>query len=280
MQGQPLPAWTRETPWRQGHVLRPDAAAALGFTNESDAANTCVVVVSHDCDLANDNLAAEPSVEVVVGRLVPSPNGNFTWGKAPRTLHLSATRDGQQVTIELVATGKQMASKAVLAPYEPDSHFQLDGVALGVLRSWMGARYNRAAFPDEFVRRMSKTKVDGKLAKALEPHGALISFVYFDLDGGQAIERQDGSPYELSIVLVYNAGNDAEVSADAADKVADAVFEACAKRLTDGSEISLKTCFAISEDDLPVSKARVLMQWRLEYMTLKAADEQLGPLAD
>ncbi len=35
---------------------------------------------------------------------------------------------------------------------------------------------------------------------------------------------------------------------------------------------------SISEDDLPVSKARLLTQWRLEYMTLKADDEQAAAL--
>lgn len=259
-------------------MLRGDAAGALGLANESDPANTCAVVVSHDCDLANDNLTVEPAAEVVVGRLVAAPNGNFTWGKAPRTLHLPAIRDGQQVTIELVATSKQLLPKSILAAYEPDRSFQLDGPALGVLRSWMGARYNRASFPDAFVHRMSKTKVDTKLAKALEPHGALISFVYFDIDGGQVIERQDGSPYELIIVLVYSPGNDAEAAADAADKLAENLYDACGKRLNGSADISLKTCFAISEDDLQVSRARVLMQWRLEYMTLKAADEQVGPV--
>mgnify|MGYP000860948698 CR=1 FL=1 len=42
------------------------------------------------------------------------------------------------------------------------------------------------------------------------------------------------------------------------------------------NEIVLKGCMSISEDDLPVSKARLLMQWRLEYMTLKSDQEQLG----
>ena len=35
---------------------------------------------------------------------------------------------------------------------------------------------------------------------------------------------------------------------------------------------------SISEDDLSVSKARLLTQWCLEYMTNKADDGQVGPL--
>jgi len=238
-----------------------------------------VVVISHDCDLASDDLHAEPHVEVIIGRVVSATNGNYSWGKAPRTLHLPMQRDGAMVTVELDATSKRPVPKSTLAGFEPDGVFALDGEAIAVLRSWLSARYNRAVFPDAFVRRMRKTKVDEKLAKKLEPHGALISFVYFDLDGGQALERPDGEPYELSIVLVYPPGDDAEASADAADDLAEAVREACEARLTDKMQIIIKRCIAISEDDLPVSRARVLTHWRLEHMTLKADGNHPGPIS-
>lgn len=272
------PQWSRETPWRQGHVLCAKARAALEL-HHIDADATCAVVISHDCDLANDDLEAEPHVEVIIGRVVSAANGNFSWGKAPRTLHLPVQRDGAMVTVELVTTSKRLVPKSALAGFEPDGTFALDGEGIAVLRSWLSARYNRAAFPDTFVQRMQKTKADAKLAKKLEPHGALISFIYFDLDGGRVLERPDGEPYELSIVLVYPPGDDAEASADAADKLAEDVKDVCEARLTDKKQIIIKSCIAISEDDLPVSQARVLTHWRLEHMTLKADGDHPGPIA-
>jgi len=259
-------------------VLCAKALAATGLRH-ADADATCVVVVSHDCDLANDDLDDEPDVEVIVGCVVSVPNGTFSWGKAPRTLHLLMQRNGAEDTVELVATRKRLVPKSTLADFEPDRAFALDGKGIDVLRSWLSARYKRAAFPDAFVRRMGKTGVSKRLAKKLEPHGALISFVYFDLDGGQAMERPDGEPYELTIFLVYPPGNDAEASADAADKLAEAVNEACEARLTDKTQIIIKNCIAISEDDLPVSRARVLTHWRLEHMTLKADGIHPGPIS-
>jgi hypothetical protein len=233
-----------------------------------------VVVVTHDCDLANDNLDAEPEVEVIVGRTVEALNGNFSWAKAPRTLHYTGQHDGAPVHIELVATNKRTLLKSALAPFEPDTAFSLDGPSLAVVRSWLGSRYNRAAFPDAFVSRMRQTKVDSKLAKVLDAHGGDISFVYFDLDEGQCIERADGDPYKLDIVLVFNPGQDAEASAETAEQVAEKVELAVQARLPAGASISLGVCFAISEDDIPVSRARVLTHWRLEHMTLRAEDEQ------
>src|ERR1700733_4721960 len=97
--------WTRETPWHQGHALSSATANALGLVHRKSPDSTCVVVISHDCDLANDDLSVEPEVEVIVGRTVTA-NGNFMWSKAPRTLHLPFQRDGQEVFVELVATDK------------------------------------------------------------------------------------------------------------------------------------------------------------------------------
>lgn len=277
MQGDQLKQWTRETPWRQGHVLHADTVTALGLKNPIDEEATTVVVISHDCDLAIENLDIEPNVEVIVGRLVVVPNGNFTWGKAPRTLHLPVVRDGVGVTIELVSTNKFFILKKELAPHEPNSAFVLDGKGLGVLRSWLSARYNRSAFSNAFVDRMKVTKFDTKLAKALEPHGGLISFVNFDIDAGEVVERLAGDPYALSIVLVYAPGDDPDASAEAAEEVVETIEKICEERLKAGTDIILKNCMAISEDDMPISRARVLMQWRLEHMTNKAEDH-LGPL--
>lgn len=272
-----LPQWSRETPWRQGHVLCAKARAALELHHD-EIHSTCAVVISHDCDLASD-LHSEPHVEVIIGRVVASTNGNFSWGKAPRTLHLPMQRDGAMVTVELVTTSKRLVPKSALANFKPDGAFALDGKGIAVLRSWLSTRYNRAAFPDAFVQRMQKTKAAEKLAKKLEPHGGLISFVYFSLDDGKVLERPDGEPYELSIVLVYPPGNDSEASADAADELAEDVKEACKDRLKDKKQIIIKNCIAISEDDLPVSRARLLTLWRLEHMTLKADGDNPGPVS-
>ncbi|MFS2099412.1 hypothetical protein ACCC97_10650 [Variovorax sp. Varisp85] len=277
----PSQLWSREIPWRQGHVLPADAIVALGLAH-LEAEQTCVVVISHDCDLASDNLDAEPDVEVIIGRLVNKGGGNFTWGKSPRTLHIDMLQGEQAVSIELVSTGKAIVPKEELAKFVPDSSYSLSPQGLSTLRSWLAARYNRAAFPDAFVDRMKATKVEERLAKAIEPHGSLISFVYFDIDGGAELNHSDGTPYVLSIVLVYPPGDDADAAADAADAVAAAVEASCNGRLVkegkQSQDIVLKQCIAISEDDISISQAKLLMHWRLEHLSSRATDAQPTPV--
>lgn len=271
--------WTRQTPWRQGSVLPRDALLALGLVSQTDIDTACGVVISHDCDLASDNLDAEPNVELIIGRAINACSGNYSWGKAPRTLHLPVLQHGATKAVELCQTAKVLVHKSSLAAFVPDHAWLMDGRALGTLRSWLASRYCRAAFPDTFVNRMNASKASEKLAKALEPHGQLISFVYVDLDEGQNIERAHGDPYQLSVVLVHVVQDDAEEAADQADAAAEAVEKVLRARLGDGQAIVLKGCFAISEDELPVSKARVLTQWRLEHMTHRASEEEPGPPA-
>lgn len=267
--------WTRYTPWRQGHILTVEATLSLGLVHPESPDSTCVVVISHDCDLANDALQIEPEVEVIVGHRVQRGDGNYFWAKAPRTLHINVLHNNTAAVIQIVATAKRLIPKQVLAPFTPDTAYSLSGKSLSALRSWLGIRYNRAAFPDPFVERLSQSKVDKRLAKLIEPVGNLLSAVYFDVDGGKEIDRSDGSPYELSIVLAFPAGDDPEQAADDMEKLETGIANIFEERYFDQDAgkwngIALKQCMSISEDYLPLSKAKLLTQWRLEYMTIKA----------
>ena len=273
--------WTRETPWRQGHVLRSETASRLALVNSDTDA--CAIVISHDCDLSNDNLATEPEVELIVGKVLPTPNGTFTWGKSPRTLHLQARRGNSAVALELVATKKRLAPKTALANDMPDTNYFIGSRELEVLQYWLSVRYRRAAFADMFVNRMASTGLDKKLAKRLELYPT-ISAVYFDVDSGQEIDRSDGSPYNLSIVLTFVPGEDASLAMDmgeAAENQIEQLFsEKCYDEAADAwKHFNIIACLAICEDDIPVSRARLLKQWRLEHVSFKADDNELGATA-
>lgn len=272
--------WTRDTPWRQGHVLTAEAIQALGLSHPETPDSTCVVVISHDCDLANDALQIEPDIEVIVGRHLPKGDGNYFWAKAPRTLHVDVLQNDTAAVVELVATAKRFIPKQALAAFSPDAAYSFPGKSLSALRSWLGIRYNRAAFPDPFVDCLSQSKVDKRLVKIIEPVGNLLSAVYFDVDGGKEIDRADGSPYELKIVLAYPPGDDPEQAAADVEKLEIEIADLFEKKHFDQATgkwngVALKQCMSISEDDLRVSRARLLTQWRLEYMTLKADDDQV-----
>ncbi len=126
-------------------------------------------------------------------------------------------------------------------------------------------------------------KLDIKLAKLMEQYGQVISAVYFNVDGGKELTRPNDSPYELGIVLAVDPGDEPEDAMDTGDEAAKAVnklfTDKCFSNESEQwSHVHLKSCVAISEDDLRVSRAKRLTQWRLEHLSLRADVEQPVPL--
>jgi hypothetical protein len=105
--------WTRNMPWRQGHLLPPEALSLL----ENPRQHEYAVVISHDCDLANENLELEPHVEVLLGGVGnPDQSGNLRWGKSPRNIQLEFNNlEGTYLTDyeETQKVGKRLPEFAV-----------------------------------------------------------------------------------------------------------------------------------------------------------------------
>lgn len=273
------PTWTRITPWRQGHVLPQEAIVALGLAGTEQVEQTRAVVISHDCDLANEDLNVEPDVEVLIGQVVDKLDGNFAWGKSPRTLHLSMTRAAGSEVIELVQPHRGTVPKSDLARFTPSADHTLDQRGLSTLRSWLSSRYNRAAFADTFVNRFRSEKGEERLVSLLRSSGDLVSFVYFNIQGGHSVERAQGDPYIFTVVLVYDPGEDEESSMDRAEQLANRIDAELKSRLKNPTSLVLLDCVPLSESDVTVSQAKLLTQWRLEYMTTRADEQQPGPPA-
>src|SRR5205823_3760746 len=133
-------------------VLPSKSFAVLSLPKSADI--TLALAISHDCDIANDNLDAEPTVEFVLGRVVDKSNGNYGFGKNHRVLHLPATLEGKPATLELLAIRKISIHKEDLATHEPDERFVLEMKPRQILQSWLAARYRRQALPDRLVARL------------------------------------------------------------------------------------------------------------------------------
>lgn len=267
--------WTRGSAWRQGSVLTQDAVDEFGLGLSEDRERVRVVVISHDCDLAND-ITKEHFVEVIIGRLVDQADGNSSWGKSSRTLHYTVDCAGSTECIELVSTSKAQVDKERLVRFSPDDRYSISHECLAVLRNWLAARYRRPSFPDAFNDRMRETGAAKELAKVLAKHGTNISFVFFDLGDKRDVECDDGESYPLTAVLAFPPGNNPEAAAEEADSVADKVDKAIRAKLAPDCGIALQDCFAISEDDIPVSRAKLLDLWDLDYVSFKSGGTEAG----
>jgi hypothetical protein len=271
--------WDRRIPWRQGHILTADAVTSLGLVPDADATSRVVIVVTHNCDLAQSP-NVEPMVEVMVGRRIGGPNGNFTHGKNPRRLHISATEAGSSVWIELTATARQSVPKPELCRHVPSATIKIDFTDLDTLQYWLAARYRRSAFPDEFDRRLDETRIAARLKKILEPVGNHILAVFFDVDEGTEREHKgEHDPFTLSIELLYSTAVDSTIAEAAARRASEGItvaFRECCfdKQTNKWRNIELLDCTPISDEALTYAMSLKLKRWNADYISFRADPAQ------
>lgn len=270
--------WNRDTPWRQGHLLGRDAVAAFELRHAVESEQTLVIVASHDCDLTQDP-CGEPVVEVVVGRLLADKDGTFAHAKSARKLHVEFAGTSA-FWGEFEATAKVTLDKWLLNEFKPRTDAILTPEDQATFQMWLASRYRRSAFPDEFERRLTReTKLHDKIAKAVKPHGELISGVFFDVDGGVEVTR-DGpdDTYTLDITILHRAEPDFDVAMKAADAAAKAIEKAFKDKLFDPTStwhhIELRSCEPLSESVLTYQVFKQLKRWRLDHISLAADPQQ------
>jgi hypothetical protein len=274
--------WSRETPWRQGHVLTDETVDRFALRDALVPEATVAVVISHDCDLATSS-DKEPEIELIVGRLIEKADGNFTHAKTPRALHIEfATAEGGKF-LELAATRKIRISKGDFADHEPRPEFKLGPAQQSILQRWLGARCRRAAFPDPFEKRLDKSGADRRLSKILKPEGEHICAIFFDVDAGGEVQRQEPEDtYALAIVLVYTSqphGHESEAAALKVKEQIEAAFrELFFAKNNSWRDIELLECMVMSDEALTYAQSVMLKQWRLEHLSLR--EEPQDPMME
>jgi hypothetical protein len=268
--------------WRQGDVLTTDGAMALGLAHPDSSNDTAIVIISHDCDIVQ-NSDIEPTVEAVIGREIEKTNGNYLHAKSARTLHLPFTAGSDNsIIVELSAPLKCQISKSALSAQKPTATIRASLDERKILQRWLAIRYFRAAFPDEFVVRLSKYGIEERIKKIFANAQAYLTAVYVDLDQGAEIERSgEGDLYTLSIYLVHTVEPDLAASAAAAaiaKSQIDELFHKRCKRDGKWIGIELEGSYIISMAEMTLFVVERLKKWNADYMSLR--EQPHGPVAE
>lgn len=266
----------RNTEWRQGHLLTRESAAALVLVGLDDDAHR-VIVVTHDCDLAYDG-DLEHFIEVIVAAVSAAPDGNLSYAKNPRRLHLAFDSDqGGPLVLELQHVKRTAVPKHNFAQHAVrDNTVALSDSARRTLKQWLAARYGRPAFPNAFETRLRKSTgkrtVEQQIGKILEPGSSQLVGLFFDLGERRGTELPDGEPYALSISVVYDAvegGTEARQAAEQAATDLRQLFDSAFGKPDVATEIALDACEAIADTHMTLADLRRVDQWRLEYISLR-----------
>ena len=273
--------WNRDTPWRQGQLLSSDAVASLGLRHPVEPEKTLVIVATHDCDLTQ-HPDGEPVVEVLVGRLLTDKDGTYAHAKSARKLHVEFAGTSA-CWGEFEANAKVNIDKWALNEFKPRTDATLSPEDQATFQMWLASRYRRSAFPDEFERRLTReTKLHEKIAKAVKPHGKLITGVFFDVDGNVEVTRKGpDDTYTLDITILHAADPDFDAAEKAALEAANAIEKAFNDKLFAPAKkwqhIELHSCEALSESVLTYQMFKQLKRWRLDHISLAAAPQQPVP---
>lgn len=267
------------TKWRQGDLLSKSETSALGLGVDSKC---CVVLISHDCDIAND---IENYVEVIVGESVGSVDPMKANARSPRKLHLKYTsNEHEAAVVELTHAERRQISKEVFSKLtESVRDFIISAEEKRALKQWLAARYGRPAFPNAFEKHLrkiasKKKNVEYHLAKIIEPVSSYLVAILFDLGEDKTVELEAGQAYSLSISIVYDAVEGGSEARERAEKVAEEIktlFEGVYGAPSDATEIALEACTAVADISVTLADIRRVDQWRLEYISLRD-----GPVSD
>lgn len=187
--------------WRQGCVLPVACHAELTQLPDVDTIidpDDACIVVSQSCDLVHHDAQQEPYAELLITKpLTGTADPMVRNRRNPRRLHFELSVSGNLAWYEALAWRRCRLHRAVLARHQPDPERRLDDTrVLRMIVEWLAARYQRAALPSAFQRRLRP--VQDKLRKlAVKLTDASTLFVALNPQE----ELSDEEAYHLGLIL-------------------------------------------------------------------------------
>lgn len=194
-----------EPQWRQGSVIPLDLVPKkdLPVDLPQDAR---LIVISHDCDIVSPSYLSEPWLELLIARPIASLDGQFTHGKNPRKLHITAKENGSERFYALDIHEKFRTSRQCLESGPPDFSTTLEKSATQLVARWVGKRYSRPSFPNLFEARIPD-RVRKKIRKLLKRDGADVKGIFLALTDAE-LTAADSYEVILRVVVATEAAED------------------------------------------------------------------------
>lgn len=203
------------------------------------------VVVTQDCDIVHVKTEEEPYIEFIIGNITQDKSCKN--GKNPRKLHL----ENNGHFFEFIVHNRFYVTKKSLDGFDfKNASFELTGDNKKILKKWLGNRYIRAAFPDEFNMRLSKAKVSKITDKAVSTK---VSHIFFEVEDKELSKCED---YHLNVMVVT------DTTGDEKDKIEDAYFEVFDE--IEGVKTNLRV---VTEDEVTLNDLHNYKRWNWDSIS-------------
>jgi hypothetical protein len=222
-----------------------------------------VIVVSHDCEVCQPTLSKEPSVDLIVVRVLDrGVDGGLTLGKHPRILEFQAEFDGRSLTGRVSAAERWLAPRERLVTTGPSGHLRTTPANL--IPMWLAGRYIREAFPDEFNRRWSP--IGGDLKRVLGDQAADLAAIYLAMED---VDLPNGTDY---VLVLRGTMLDEHYAIPARRTAAQLALDATAALLAGCEGIDVVDAVLVSEVDISLHDIRMMKRWS-PFDTLSLAED-------
>ncbi len=190
--------------WAQGKFFRPQDSTKLFEQHAARVAcrtttpPDTLILASHDCDILSHIGDDEP--DVTVFPVLPLVEGQpFTPVSVhrPRTWHFEMDQAGQIVRRELLARTAFPIPRGELEVLRPWSDATLLDRYARQFAPWLGVRWHRPGFPDEFNERLRT--VQSKIKRDVARVSPLIRALLIDIDPFDESPRDQSIPYEVML---------------------------------------------------------------------------------
>lgn len=212
------------------------------------------VVITQDCDIVHTPPEDEPFIEFIIGNL--SEDKSCKNGKNPRKLHLE--NNGQ--ILEFIIHNRFFVKKDSLSRFDFSNIFlELTVDNKKILKKWLGNRYTRAAFPDEFNNRLAKAKVAKLTEKGIS---SKVSHIFFEVADKELSAEEN---YQLNVMVVVDDSEGAEK-----DKIEDVYFEVFDN--IEGIESNLRV---VTEDEVTLNALHNYKRWDKDSISFSKQNQSL-----
>ncbi len=251
----------RQNRWRQGSILSIEDGKVVLADPTSQAR---LILVSHDCDIVNPG-AREPVVELCISRPIEQLDGNYVRGKNVRTLHVNLEIGGRLVPHVIEASERLRLDRTQLETLVPADDAATPIEELRVVTRWLAKRYERAALPDCFNRRLRPAQE--AIRAALRDDGKSLSGVLMALNSED--ELQVDQPYRVYVVGLSpkELYDDDEAFASGSRAIA-----RIAAAINECRGIEVEEFEHLSEDDFTLHDLRSVIEYSCEDLSFGEND--------
>jgi hypothetical protein len=190
------PDYFKKNGWRQGSIIDDESALtallmnSCGYIPSDSPLPDFLILLSQDCDIFHHKVGDEPYIDFIAGRFGEKKDGSLFYGKNPRNLQIEHDKG----IINFIVHDILRVPKVVFEAINPKhSSMVLDKNDIKLIINWISKRYARAAFPDEFMKRLKNSK--------------------------HPIEKTSKNEIMEQVVLIYIDISDEELNADQIYKV-------------------------------------------------------------